>query len=116
MATEIYYRGSDVPKIIAPLDKLGVAIDIDNLDELYVDVIGNNNKVFAKFSKAGTGDYTALIRQTAYTYKLWIDSSITSIMPIGNVYFKIELVSEQLELPDGELNAIAKKLIFELRR
>ena len=105
----IYYQGSDIKQKIRAKDRNGSYIDIDNLIDFIILVISNNRRtVHARFNKSGGGGYTAIERVDAFTYKFAIDSSITETFPKGNGYYQVKLIS-------NELNAISRKLVFEMR-
>jgi len=116
VSIDAFYQGEDIYFAITAEDAKGSAINIDNLNDLIVFIISNNRKnIYARYNKAGSGVYTALNRETAYKYSGWIDSSITSTMPKGNVYIEIKLESPQSKLSDNEQDSIGSALLVEIK-
>jgi len=63
--------------------------NIDNLAELFVYIVKvKDDTILTKFSKAGTGGFTALIKISTTIYEAIIPSSITKLVAPG--HYKIE--------------------------
>ena len=61
MTVVLRRRGDDIPLLLALTDSAGVPINITALAELYVYVVhSTQGTTLVKFSKAGTGGFTAL--------------------------------------------------------
>lgn len=67
-------QGDDITLSIT----VGTDVNIDNLAELFVYIVNQGTKaVLAKFSKAGTGGFTALAKVTTTNYTAIIPSGTT---------------------------------------
>jgi hypothetical protein len=116
MSDVIQYEGDDIEVNVEILDENGDAISIDDLLELYVYIIQKpRHSIEAKYSKAGTGDYIALIKVTATKYKLWIPADISEDIPGGDLWIEINIAETQAELDSGIQNSVGAVKLAEFR-
>ena len=79
------FKGDDITLSIT----VGTAVNIDDLAEVFIYVINKKTNVTAiKFSKAGTGDFIALIKISTTVYEAIWPSGDTKVADIG--YYNIE--------------------------
>jgi hypothetical protein len=87
--------GEDILIEISLTDDDGNEISIDDLSELYVFVVCDaDESILKKFNKAGTGEYTALIKDTEYEYHAWLESSETKGL---NGKYRLEIMMQETE-------------------
>lgn len=107
------YPGADI-KINLTLEiSTGVYINIDNLSELYVYILRSSGTIVSKYSKAGTGDFTALIKDTTTQYHLWITSEVSKLLETEILDIEINMVETNAELPNGQ-NTIGKARLVKM--
>ena len=113
---EIYRAGEDIRLLVEPQTSGGDAINIDDLTELYVYIVGPTGATKARFSKSGVdiGDkeFTALEKITSFSYALLIDSALTKEFIEGIYVIEVNLVGENTSLIDNKQNDIGRKKIF----
>ena len=115
MAITEQKQGEDIKINFAFTDSNGDAINIDNLSEIYCFIIHKKTgTVLARFSKAGSGEYTALVKDTTTSYHGWIDSSITKTAKTGHYRADCNLVETESELTDNIQNSIVIDTIINL--
>ncbi len=103
MANTVKKQGDDITLSI----KVGSGVSIDDLAELFVYIINSVSKtILIKFSKAGTGDFVALIKVTATNYKAIIPSSITKVTDSKTFDIEGNVVETDAEYEDSEENTI----------
>jgi len=103
------YRGTDVSTL------LDCDVSIDAFKELYVFI--RNRKtgtIAAKFTKAGTGDYEALIKITEYQYQAIWGHSSTKIADLGLYDLDICVQETDVIYEDSEKNTITVGQIYNL--
>lgn len=110
------HAGDDIPLLLNFTDSAGVAINIDNLAELYVFVIhATEGTVLAKFSKAGAAGYTALEKITTLIYRADIKSSITKTAALGPYKVDINVVETDTDYESSQKNTIGVDIVFKLK-
>jgi hypothetical protein len=109
-------RGDDIPLLIGLSDSLGNAINIATLAELYIYVIhGRTGAILVKFSKAGTGGFTALTQITPTSYQAIILSGVTKNATIGGYCIDINVVETDINYQSSQKNTIGIMSIFNLK-
>lgn len=117
MAVIDHFQGSDIEIAIDLTDTEGSAIDIDDLDELYIWVVHTKtDTVAAKYSKAGGGEYEALRRVDAENYIAdWYSSSTKDATP-GLYDIEANMVEDNANFEDSEKNTVSGDTIIRLRK
>lgn len=115
MAAVVRHQGDDVPLLISLTDSNDEAIDIDDLEELYIYVVSQEaGAVLAQFSKDGAGDFTALVKVTATQYRADVVSSLTKTAALGAYNIDVNVVQTDAEYEDSKKNTIGIETVFEL--
>ena len=103
MANTVKKLGDDVTLSIT----VGTAVNIDNLAELFIYVVNNKTEeVLARFSKAGGGAFTALIKITTTTYEARILSGTTKDARAGEYRMEGNVVETDAGYESSEENTI----------
>jgi hypothetical protein len=111
MAAVDRYIGDDIPLTLTS------SISIDDMAELYVYLVHKSSDVVAKkFSKAGSGEFSALIKEDAYNYRAdWL-SGDTKEATIGVYNIDINVVETDADYQDSEKNTIGVKEAIDLKQ
>ena len=108
-------RGDDIPLLIGLTDSTGTAINITALAELYVYVINSTQgTTLVKFSKAGTGGFTALTVISPISYRADIKSGITKTATLGEYHVYINVVETDADYESNQKNTIGLDSVFNL--
>ena len=109
-------RGDDIPLLIGLTDSTGTAINITALAELYVYVINSTQGItLVKFSKAGTGGFTALTVISPISYRADIKSGITKTATLGEYHVDINVVETDADYESNQKNTIGIDSVFNLK-
>jgi hypothetical protein len=109
-------RGDDIPLLIGLTDSTGTAINITALAELYVYVINSTQgTTLVKFSKAGTGGFTALTVISPISYRADIKSGITKTATLGEYHVDINVVETDADYESNQKNTIGIDSVFNLK-
>ncbi len=96
-------KGDDITLSIS----VGTSVNIDNLAELFVYIINDQTKdTVVKFSKAGTGDFLALVKITTTVYEArWLSGS-TKDADKGTYLIEGNVAETDANYESSEENAI----------
>ena len=116
MTVVLRRRGDDIPLLLALTDSAGVPINITALAELYVYVVhSTQGTTLVKFSKAGTGGFTALTMISATIYRADVKSGTTKNAPLGEYYLDINVVQTDVDYESSQKNTIGFDPVFNLK-
>lgn len=107
------YPGADIKILLKLKLSTGTYINIDDLAELYVYILRASGTIVKQYSKAGTGDFTALIKDTTTQYHFWITSEVSKLLETEILDIEINMVETNAELPNGQ-NTIGKAQLVKL--
>jgi hypothetical protein len=108
LPTDIY-RGTDVSTL------LDCDVSIDAFAELYVFIRNRKTgKIAARFSKAGTGDYTKLVKITEYQYQAIWGHSSTKIADLGLYDLDVCVQETNIAYEDSEKDTVTVGQIYNL--
>ena len=96
-------QGDDITLSIT----VGTDVNIDNLAELFVYIVNQGTKaILAKFSKAGTGGFTALAKVTTTNYTAIIPSGTTKGADKGTYIIEGNVAETDADYESSEENTI----------
>ncbi len=103
MADSKRKQGDDITLSIT----VGTSVNIDNLAELFIYIVNENTKaVAAKFSKAGAGEFTALVKVSTTNYTAaWLSGS-TKLADTGTYLIEGNVAETDAAYESSEENAI----------
>ena len=100
----LYSRGNDLPFLITVKDNAGVAIDIDDLENIIISVYSNKNKVVLdKFSIVAKEGYNEITVENSAEgiVKIIIGHDKTINAELEEYVFEIRIEEADVEYPDG---------------
>jgi len=116
MAVVDKYKGDDILITIGLTDSSDNSINIDNLAELYIFIVFTKTDTTAvKFSKAGSGAFTALSKVSSTSYTAGWLSGNTKDSNIGSYHIEVNVAETDEDYESSLKNTLIAEDIINLK-